>query len=299
MINVAIIGNNFGRRVHLPAFQSIEGVNVISCVDHNWIDIMWDAGIDAVCLSVPPTASYEILQSAIFNKKHIFCEKPLSRNLKEALSISHLLNNNIITAINFEICESRIVKKYKDMLTTRHIKGFSFNWKAINNNKEHIWKNNILLGGGALNNFGSHVFNLIEYVLSKKINYVTGSLLPRLDYNELVSAYLYFDSFIGTMTIDVTTNTASDILMIVHCEEGDLVLKNNTSALKNFSLFENGELIDQEQDISNIDGRIELTTSIAKKFINGIMTKTQVHPNIQDGLRVQVLMDQLIEGSYV
>jgi predicted dehydrogenase len=299
MINVAIIGNNFGRRVHIPAFQSIENVNIVTCSDYNWIDLMCDTGIDAISLSVPPSAAYEILKSAIFNKKHIFCEKPFCSNVKDALDIWSLVKDtDLITAINFEICESRIIKKFKNILLTKKINGFSFNWNTINNNKEHIWKNNILLGGGALNNFGSHVLNLIEYVFSQKINNISGSLLPKLYYNELVNANLYFNSFMGTMTIDTTSNVGSDILMTVHCDDGDLILKNNTPALKNFSLFDNDTLIDQEQDISNIDGRIELTNSIARKFINGIKIGAQIYPNIADGLRVQFLMNQLIEGGF-
>jgi predicted dehydrogenase len=148
MINVAIIGNNFGTRVHLPAFKLIEDVNISTiCSNHNWLDIMQDKNIDAICLSVPPTVSYEILQSAISHKKHIFCEKPLACNLTNAANISGLLNNDIITAINFEICESRIVKKFKALIDSKpfgNIKNINLKWIAKNNNHiNHSWKHNL------------------------------------------------------------------------------------------------------------------------------------------------------------
>lgn len=308
MINVAIIGNNFGKRVHLPAFKLIEDVNIATiCVNHNWLDIINDKNIDAICLSVPPMASYEILKAAISYKKHIFCEKPLSCNLNNAANIVGLLNKDIITAINFEICESRIVKKFKALIESKpfgNIKNINFKWIAKNNNDiNHPWKHNIYSGGGVLNNFGSHALNLIEYVLPENILSLSGGFSPNKECNLITGVYLEFSSFSGSLFLEASNN--SDMMSYfsfdVECEDGRILLKNHSEVLKNFSLFTqkrkndpNPILVDCEKDISHIDGRIELTSAVAKKFINGIISKTQIQPSIRDGLRVQYLINKLI-----
>ncbi len=308
MINVAIIGNNFGKRVHLPAFKLIEDVNISTiCTNHNWLDIMKDKNVDAICLSVPPNVSYEILQAAISYKKHIFCEKPLACNLNNAANIVGNLNDDIITAINFEICESRIVKKFKALIENKpfgKIKNINLKWIAKNNNTiTHSWKHNIYSGGGVLNNFGSHAINLIEYVLPEKISYLSGSFYPSRDCNLITGAYLEFPSFIGSLFLEASDSPTmmSYLSFDVECETGRILLKNHSEVLKNFSLFTqkrqdepNPILIDFEKDISHIDGRIELTAMVAQKFINGIKEKKQIRPNIQDGLRVQYLINELI-----
>lgn len=305
MINIGIIGNNFGVKVHLPAFKSIENVYINSiCKNHNWQDIIFDKSIDAICLSVPPTESFEILKLALKNNKHIFCEKPLAISVNNAKDIKELLNENIITAINFEICESRIVKKLRELIKSKYlgkIKEFSFIWQATNNNKNHIWKNNINMGGGALNNFGSHILNLIEYIFPDTIQNITAKTLEKdLEYNDYCNLFLQFSLYNGSIIIDTKHNPEnnSNITLVVTCQHGDLILQNYTGILKNFSLFEskNGLIkkIDNEISDNEIDGRIELTNSLAKKFINGIKLNKQIRPNIQDGIRVQGLIDILI-----
>jgi len=322
-INVAIIGANFGSKVHVPAFNLIEDANVmaicskninnaadvakhnnnIKIVTDNWLDIMENDSVHAVSIAVPPLESYEIFKSAIKHNKHIFCEKPLASNLSNAIDIKNLLNDNIIHAIDFEICESRIVKKLKQMISSKYlgyVNSFELNWKLITNfSNNSSWKLDANKGGGALNNFGSHIFHLLEYVFSDRIQSVSGKLLPSLEFNTYMEAITDFKSFNGSINIDANTKSPSDFILKVHCEHGTFLLKNNTAVLKNFSLliqYDTNEpiIVDYENDLSNKDGRIELVSSVARKFINGIKLNSQATPNIYDGARAQFLTDILL-----
>jgi predicted dehydrogenase len=314
MINIGIIGSNFGKRVHIPAFQSIENVNIAKiCKDHNWQDIVEDQNIDAVCISVPPSESFDIIAASIKNKKHIFTEKPLAVNLENAYAISDLLDNDIITAVNFEICESKIVKKLRDLISNKHfgeIKSFNLQWNVVNFGNPSNWKYDVNLGGGLINNFGSHILNLLEYVFDDKM-----SCKLDIELSDHVVFDCSFDSFIGDVSIKYIVDDCQDFTLTIYCDRGKMILSNNTSKLKNFSLrcytknkravsvFSDDYVADSknkrivsvfsDDDISDADGRIDLTNSLARKFISGILNKKQIHPNISDGVRVQELINKL------
>ena len=199
-INVGIIGANFGSKVHVPAFKQIQDVNIVAIYSRNinnaissaaqynipiatdnWLDIIKDENIHAITIALPPLESYPVFKAAITHNKHIFCEKPFCYDLSSAAEIKNLLTSNIIHAIDFEICESRIVKKLKDMIDSRYlgdIIDFDFNWKLMTNfSNNSSWKLNVNKGGGALNNFGPHVFYLLEWLFADTMQIVSGKLL--------------------------------------------------------------------------------------------------------------------------
>lgn len=323
-INVAVIGANFGARVHIPAFQLVEDANVVALcsknisnaitigskynipvITDNLSDIMNNKDIHAVSVAVPPLQSYEILKSAIQHGKHIFCEKPLTANLSDAIKIKNLLTDKIIHAIDFEICECEAVKSLKDKISAKYlgdVKYFQFNWKLITNSFNNTWKLDANNGGGALHNFGSHTLHLLEWVFSDRIQKISGKLLPRPSFNTFINAIIEFPSFGGSAYIDANTKTPSDFFLRVVCEDGSLVLQNDTGILKNFSLLvkrdnEVSTIIDCENVFLEKDGRIDLVSSLARRFIEGIKNNTQVAPNIEDGLRVQFLTNILLHEA--
>jgi predicted dehydrogenase len=302
IINLAIIGKNFGNHVHRPAFASIKNVNVIGVYSKNWQDIINDKNIDAISIATPPNVAYSIIKAAIENNKHIFCEKPLAANLTEATDIKNILNDKIINAIDFEICEARLVKKIKDLINNKYlgeIKSFSFSWLLKNKYNKNSWKLDINKGGGIINNYGSHIFNLIEYIFSDQIQNIYGKVVPRLGTNTIAYIVAEFKVFSGTIHIDTDTNIPSSFILNIICDEGTVLLSNKTNNLNNFTLeiqnkANGSSIIDREDDISEIDGRIMLVRSVATKFINGIRESKQMHPNIYDGWRVQFLIDKVL-----
>lgn len=324
-INVAVIGANFGARVHIPAFQLVEDANVaalcsknisnaitmgsqynIPVITDNLSDIMNNKDIHAVSVAVPPSQSYEILKSAIRHGKHLFCEKPLTANLSDAIKIKNLLTDKIIHAIDFEICECAAVKSLKEKISAKYlgdIRYFQFNWKLITNSFDSTWKLDANNGGGALHNFGSHTLHLLEWVFSDRIQTISGKLLPSLSFNTFVDAIIEFSSFGGSVCIDANTKTPSDFFLRIVCEDGSFVLQNDTGILKNFSLLINkndktSPIIDcKNDDLSERDGRIDLVSSLARRFIEGIKNNTQIIPNIEDGLRVQFLTNILLREA--
>lgn len=257
----------------MPAFQ-FEDINIkyicsrkpldtnITIVE-NYKEIIDDPNIDAICLSVPPYESFEILNYAILNNKHIFCEKPIAIDLETA----HKINPNNIHAINFEICESHIVKQLKDLLANEEVINFNLTWNTKNNNKHHSWKHNVNLGGGVLNNFGSHILNFIEWIFNDKFNSIKGCLYPSLEYNTLVNINIENNKYSGKISLFSDSQT-NKFEFIVNCKNKVYKLINNTNNLQNFTILSNDNVISSNNANDLIDGRIHLTSLIARKFIN-------------------------------
>lgn len=100
-INVGVVGCGKISERHLRGYQEIDGVSVTladivtekaerlaSEYDVSWRSdpggLLCDSAIDAIDVCVPVTAHGDVISEALDNDKHVFCEKPLARNLKEA-----------------------------------------------------------------------------------------------------------------------------------------------------------------------------------------------------------------------
>lgn len=297
--NVAIIGNNFGAKVHLPAFKAIDDVNIVSICSRNWMSIIEDPSVQAVSVAVPPLVSYDILSAAINHGKHIFCEKPLCANLKQAQEIVASLHDNIIHMINFEMVADPVVQRLQKLLRDRilgQINHFDLTWKVYGYGQG--WKLNVHEGGGTLHNYCSHIFHLLEWLFDQSIHKLSGNLLPSAKYNTYMMADIQFNDFDGLITIDNRAPVSSGLELVIYCQDGKYILRNEATILGNFSLYKesksNSVLIERDEIVQDQDTRIKMVHKMASQFIAGVRNNLQVSPNIIDGLRAHVLADILL-----
>ena len=98
-IPIAIIGKNFGYKVLAKSLNKTKRFDLKALsfksnkfknnsiknifFSSNWKDIIKDKEIKVVVIASPPTMHEKIINFAIKHKKHIFCEKPCSLNLKK------------------------------------------------------------------------------------------------------------------------------------------------------------------------------------------------------------------------
>lgn len=310
-IKIGLVGNNFGKKILSPIFQTFQSVEVIHCIDKNWQKLVNDKNIDAIALAVPPAEAYVILKQTIFNKKHIFCEKPFCANLQQAEEIVSLLPNNLMNAIDFELCESWVIRTLKMLLRLGHfgqIQGFELNWNLSSNYSDNSWKWDATQGGGALHNFGSHIWYLLNWLFEESMKNISGEILPNIYFNTLVRAEIDFEKFQGKVNIDTETNCGSEFTLIIFLEEKNLILKNHTNKLENFSLIieKNGEekILYQGNNTENQDGRINLISFIVSEFIEGIKKTSSfltisdfATPTFADGVEAHRWSDILIRGK--
>ena len=110
-MKVGIVGcGRIATMVHLPSLIKINKIDVVSAVDTNkerlhetlegfHIEEGYDdyrlmlekANVDAVFVCTPPQYHFQIVLDSIRHNKHVFCEKPISTTVEEALEIKKAL----------------------------------------------------------------------------------------------------------------------------------------------------------------------------------------------------------------
>jgi predicted dehydrogenase len=102
-LRIGVIGVGFGSTVHIPGFQSEEGIEVVAvCARRDerareaaqrfavpkfytdWREMVKSNEIDAVSIVSPVTLHSEMACAALEAGKHVICEKPMSLDVTEA-----------------------------------------------------------------------------------------------------------------------------------------------------------------------------------------------------------------------
>ena len=173
---VAIYDNN--KKAAEKAAKKLE----VPSVDYK--QIFKDQSIDVVCICVPNKFHKEIILDSLKSKKHVFCEKPISRNLNEAKEILDAANasSNILqVGSNHRFFESVLfAKKLVDQGTIGEI--LSFNGRIGHNGerlKDSWFWNKDISGGGTLLDNGCHLLDLSRYFMG---DFVSGTGLTSNTY---------------------------------------------------------------------------------------------------------------------
>lgn len=114
-VRVGVVGAGFGARVHIPAFRSIDGVDVVALCDTDALRLsavveehqlplafsdygqMLESGaIDAVALAAPPDIHHTMAVAAIEAGLHILCEKPMAVSAAEARDLEQMVRDSSI-----------------------------------------------------------------------------------------------------------------------------------------------------------------------------------------------------------
>ena len=151
---------------------SIENLNkakeILKVSASSYDEILKDKKIEVVCVCTPNKFHKKIIIDILNARKHVFCEKPLAKNLTEAQEIHKVAKNSKNTlqvGSNHRFFESvRYAKKLVDKQTIGEV--LSFNGR-IGHNGERLkntwfWKKDIS-GGGTLLDNGCHLLDLSRY----------------------------------------------------------------------------------------------------------------------------------------
>jgi predicted dehydrogenase len=166
------------------------------------------------------------------------------------------------------------------------------------------WKTNTDQGGGALNNFASHTFYYLEWLLGR-IEKLACRLVMRLGGDAQVDLWL---RTVGG--VEVTASIVADAFLgsghriDVHGDDGTLVLSNpTTDYAKGFTVAlgtrETNTLIPLPASTlaAGGDGRVLAVAPIARRLLDAVearrtgRARVTVTPDLRHGLRVQKLID--------
>jgi predicted dehydrogenase len=329
MIRVGIIGCNYGRNVHLPAFrcdrrcsvmalagsdaartQSLAHQSDIVLAFGDWRKLVEHPDVDAVTISIPPELQPSIAVRALSLGKPVFAEKPMAADLAGAdAMLDAALSSGRANAIGFNFSAIPVWQKAKELLDEgaigrlRHV---GVNWHVENyvtRMRVRNWKSDGRLGGGALGNFVSHSFHYLEWMcgpivrLSAHLSGLPGE--GDLETNAIVGLALQSGAA-GSIVMSSASYNGSGHRVEFYGEDGTLSLVNSTrDYMRGFEL----RLARRPLDFSSIevddpldrnfpeDGRIAPVARLAARFLDAIESRTQSAPGFAEGRRVQVLLD--------
>ena len=333
MLKIGIIGSGFGLYGLFPAFNAAKNCKVvaiccrkseslvsyrrnISLIDiyDDWHKLLEHKDLDAIALAVPPSVQYQIARAAINKSLHVFAEKPLATNTSQARQLFNLAKKNKIThCIDFifpEIAQWKKVKILLDSNTFGELKHISVNWNWLSGdikNNRSSWKTNLTEGGGALAFYFSHGLHYLEHFAGKITNIKSLFITSK---ESIQGAEVGVDMLLKfrrniTGYAHVSCNSRGFVghQLIFQCETGVIILENKNAVVDKFTIKtydHHGEKrLKVKRDIGrrNEDERVKIIKKLATRFINACISKQQMSPSFNEGLRVQELIGMVRAGG--
>jgi predicted dehydrogenase len=325
-LRLGIIGSGFGQYGLFPALRSLKNAEVVALAGKkrpqlleycqligftniytDWKEMLEKEELDAVAIAVTPNAQYEITKVAIRKGLHIFAEKPLAANLKQAKEMKKLADKaKITTTVDFLFPEINEWLKAKEMIDKKvlgKLRHLSVHWDFLSYDVKHkkkTWKFEPTEGGGALSFYFSHGLHYLEHFAG------TIEKFQSQERGE-VGADILFTTKHG-ITGDAHINADSAGIyrheLIFSCERGTIILRN--SHLPQVTQFTLSTVINGKEKIIRVpkdktipgeDERAKLVRKLAKRFVTASLAHEPMSPSFKEGLRVQELIDAIRKAS--
>lgn len=150
-------------------------------VETDWRKLIARDDIDAVDITAPSNFHKEIAIAAAKNGKHVFCEKPLALNLKDAREMLETAQQTGIThqiGFNYRFAPAMLLaKKFIDegkLGKIFHVRGVFLQDWIIDPDFPKVWRlDKSVCGSGSLGDLGAHVIDAARY-LAGEFKTVTG-----------------------------------------------------------------------------------------------------------------------------
>ncbi len=329
MIRLGIVGCNYGRTVHLPAFRADPRCSVVALAGTDadrarklasdagvakgygaWCDLIEDDNVDAITIATPPELQPQIALRALELGKPVFIEKPMAADLAGARAMLDAAKlHRRPTMIDFNFGEIASWQRAKAMLddgaigTLRHV---AVNWHVENQSTRlrlRNWKTNGDNGGGVLGNFVSHCFHYLEWLcgpiagLSARITPLPGTDGALEATATLALAFQSGAS--GSLNMSNAAYLGSGHRVELYGEDGTLLLNNTTTDyMRGFTLRHARRPadalapipVDDPAERQFADGRIAPVSRLAKRFLDAVEQDSGGRPDFHDGYRVQCLI---------
>ncbi|HEY5609005.1 MAG TPA: Gfo/Idh/MocA family oxidoreductase [Alphaproteobacteria bacterium] len=329
MIRLGIVGCNYGRAVHLPAFRLDPRCQVIALAGTDrartaelarqseipeafgdWSELVARADIDAVAIATPPRLQSEIAIAALSRGKPVFIEKPMATDLDGAAAMLRAAGV-LPTMMDFNFTEIAAWKQAKQMLDAgaigrlRHV---AVNWNVENPSTRlrlKNWKTSGADGGGALGNFASHSLHYFEWLcgpiagLSARLSGLPDD--PSIETN-VVLGLAFRSGAAGSFALSCASFLGSGHRLEFYGEDGTLVLANPTADyMRGFGLSYARRPAEALAPVAVADdpldrqfpaeGRIAPVSRLARRFLDAVERRQPTAPGFAEGYRVQMLLD--------
>jgi predicted dehydrogenase len=299
--------------------------------DYN--DLLARKDVDVVDICVPNVQHAEVITAAASAGKHIYCEKPLAMNVAESKEIVAAVRRaNVRAQLSFNFRFIPAITRARQLIADGFLgrvfsfRGCFYRSSYINPDKPMSWRlRKDIAGGGALFDLGSHLLDLIYYLLGdfRTVQATMETLIKerpvspgaderrKVDVDDLAFMQVRMSSgAIGTVEVSrMGTGTTNDLAIEIYGEKGALRFSaDEPSWLRVFdardpdqpqgglSGFRKVQTVgryagQKVPDWSMAPGFISTFVEAQYSFLKAVSDDGPTLPSLADGLRVQEVME--------
>lgn len=247
-LRVGIVGAGYIGKKHIEAVRRIPGAEIVGVVDadvgcarriaremnipHAYgtaDEMLARAKAEVVHVCTPTALHYEVSKKVIEAGCHLYCEKPLTVTRKEAEKLAALVaGKGLANGVNLNYRMNALVQEIHERIACGEAgRVFSLSGAYLQDwmlrQDDYDWRVDPSLGGPsrALSDIGSHLFDLCQYILGKRIVAVsarTRILHPkRLHYEKPGGT---FSLQKGRLLDEITVHNEDEALVMARFEDG-------------------------------------------------------------------------------
>ena len=195
MLGIGIIGTGWGARVQVPAFRSV-GLEVTALAGsqaaktahiagdlgvawhtNDWRALLERPDVAVVSIVTPPGLHRTMVAAALEAGKHVLCEKPTALDTAEAEAMlaAAAAHPAQFALIDHELRFLPALRHARDLIiqgdigAVRHAEVQSINSSRSNPLRPWNWWSDAAQGGGVLGAIGSHLIDLLRYLLADDV----------------------------------------------------------------------------------------------------------------------------------
>jgi predicted dehydrogenase len=365
-LNIAMIGYGGIGRVHAMAYRDIpftygipanlvnivgvattreetakKAAEEINCAvwTVQYRELLERADIDLIDCCTPNHMHEEIIIAAAKTGKHIYCEKPLAMNVEQAKRMVEAVKQaSVKTQLTFNFRFFPAIYRAKQLVDSGFLgrvfsfRGRYFRSSYIDPTKPLSWRlSKEISGGGALHDLGSHIIDLLYYLLGpfssvqatletliKERPVKAGSSqkgLVNVDDFALITAKLH-DGTIGNIEVSrMGTGVNNECLFEIYGEKGAIRFNAEDpsyleiydvrdapspfAGMRGFKKIETVGRYDGQKapDVTMPTGFVRAHTECQYQFLKAIWEDRDGSPNFATGLHVQEIMDAVERSS--
>lgn len=295
--------------------------------------------IDIVDICTPNHLHCEELLSAIQHQKHIYCDKPLTATYAEALQIKEALKNyRGISQMTLQNRFFPVTMRAKQLLAEGRIgEILEFRASYLHSGSADAkaplkWKLSAAAGGGVVADLGSHILDLMHYLLGdfQELSAATRIAYPerpsaqdpgkllKVDAEDTMQVTLRLkNGALGQVTASkIATGTEDEVSFEIYGSKGAVKLLpmelhrlyyyDTAAAAKPLGGIRGWTAIDCGQRYDNPAGFPTPKASIGwlrghmhclYTFLNSIHTGVATGPSLEQGIYIQYLLDKVKESA--
>ena len=179
MIKIGVIGCGKIAEKHLNAYKKLSDVEITVAdivekgriVAQNY-DVKWEnnpdkliegSQIDAIDVCIPTPSHAEVVLKTLENEKHVFCEKPLAKNLEEAEKILEKASQlDRVVMVGYPYRFHPAIEFARNIIREKIIGDPYYAFFRLGGRGSHkAWKHMKETGGGAANEMLVHMIDLV------------------------------------------------------------------------------------------------------------------------------------------